>query len=433
MQKETGKKLRDHVSFCIAALCFGLWGVAGVMMRPASHALGRILGMTGVETGDSAAFHSMYVSFLLMSLPACLAVRRYGFKTMVVIGLTLFSAGTLTFAPAAEIGRFNPFLLGYTLMSVGLIVLEAAAIPYVLTFGVRRRSMLRIMVAQSINAIGWLAGYYIIDDALIHGPSGPDVAAASLLDNISGSVAQSESLWSIATPYMLVGAVAISMAVMIGSTSFFDRPQDEAPKDMGVLRIIGKLVHDKVFMFGTLSQFCYMTAQTLCWSGILSYGTSMLMGSGTGMSRSEAESTAVTFVTAGVAAFAVLRVAGAVAAACGKYKPSMILTISAALATTLCAASLLSGEYAGLVCMVGVSACMSIMRPTIYYLSMRRQNISGIQIGTAAHLLCIFGGLTARKLMPASDGESVVASIAMLLFVAIGVYGWWCQRHKVGV
>ncbi|MGN0029148.1 MAG: hypothetical protein ACI35Q_05390 [Marinilabiliaceae bacterium] len=434
MRRVTGKWLRDRTMFCVALLSFGLWGMASVMMRPASHSLGRIFDMTGGATGDSVAFHYMYMSFLLLALPLCLSVRRYGFKTMLVIGLTVFAAGTLAFAPAAEIGRFNPFLLGFTMMSIGLMTIELSAFPYVLTCGVRRRSLSRIMTAQTLNAAGWVGGYYLASSKLIHSPSGHEMTGMSALDIIADSVAQREALWAIATPYMLVGAVAFAMAIAVGSTAFYDRPQDEAPKDGGFVSIARKLIHDKVFVLGTLCQFAYMMAQTLCWTGILIYGTTALMDScASDLSRTEASRTAEYFVTIGVIAFGVFRLLGAVFAALGKFKASKVLVVSAAAAFALCAASLFAEEYAGLVCMVGVSACMSIMYPTIYYLSMRRQNISGVQVGTTLHVLCIFGGLAARSIMPASGGEALVVAISMLLFCAVGAYGYWCKINNVGL
>lgn len=434
MRRETGKWLRDRTAFAIALLSFGLWGMASVMMRPASHSLGRILGMTGGVTGDSVTFHYMYVSFLLLALPVCLSVRRYGFKTVLVIGLTLFAAGSLAFAPAAEIGRFNPFLLGFTMMSIGLMTIEMAVFPYVLTYGVRRRSLSRIMAAQTLNAAGWTGGYYLAGHCLSQSPSGRDVAGASALDSIADSLAQREALWSITTPYLLVGAAAFAMALVIGSTAFFDRPQDEAPKDGGVASIVRNLLRDKVFVFGSLCQFVYMMAQTLCWTGILIYGTTTLMDScASDLSRTEAAQTAETFVTVGVIVFGVFRLIGSVVAALGKFKASIVLVYGAIAAVVLCAASLLADEYAGLVCMVGVSACMSIMHPTIYYLSMRRQNISGIQVGTSLHILCIFGGLAARSIMPANSGEAFVVAVSMLLFGIVGAYGWWCRKNNVGL
>lgn len=434
MRRVTGKWLRDRTMFCVALLSFGLWGMASVMMRPASHSLGRIFDMTGGTTGDSQAFHYMYMSFLLLAFPICLSVRRYGFKTMLVIGLTVFAAGTLAFAPAAEIGRFNPFLLGFSMMSIGLMTIELSAFPYVLTCGVRRRSLARIMTALTLNAAGWVGGYYLAGSKLTHSPSAHEMNGMSALDSIADSVAQREALWAIAAPYLLVGAVAFALAIAVGSTAFYDRPQDEAPKDGGLVCIARKLIHDKVFVFGTLCQFAYMMAQTLCWTGILIYGTTALMdSSASDLSRTEASRTAENFVVVGVIVFGVFRLLGTAFAAFGKFKASKMLIVSAAAAFTLCAASLFADEYAGLVCMVGVSACMSIMYPTIYCLSMRRQNISGIQVGTTLHVLCIFGGLAARTIMPVSSGEALVVAVSMLLFCAVGAYGYWCKINNVGL
>lgn len=433
MLKETGKYIRDNLAFIIAAMSFGLWGAANVMMRPASHTLGRIFDITGLESGDAIIFSNMYVMFLFSIIPAGLAVRKYGFKAMVVVGLILFAAGTLTFIPAAEICQFKPFILGYMLMSIGMLTLQISANPLVLTFGPRNESLFRIMIGQTFHAVGWLAGFYLVSDPLSQGPSGQEIAGISMLDSIAGSIAQRDALWNITTPYLIVGSVAVTLAIALGATSFFDRPQDENPRDSGIRAIVTKLWNDKVFVFGTLSQAAYIMAQTLCWSGIISYGASSLMGQGSDLTRSEASASAMVFVNIGIIAYGVIRLISAGAAAFGKYRPSKVLLVSSMAAAALCAVSIFAGEYPGVMCMVGVSACMSIMYPTIYYLSMRRQNISGIQVGSALHIVCVFGGLAAREVMQATGSEVVHITIAMVLFFGIAEYAWWCRKNKVGL
>lgn len=433
MRKETSKKIRDYAAFIVTAMCFGLWGAASIMMRPASHTLGRIFDMTGSETGDAVIFSNMYWWFLLTAIPAGLAIRRYGFKAMIVVGLILFSAGTLTFIPAAEIGQFKPFLLGYSLMAAGLMTLQLSANPYALTYGARRRAISRIMLAQTVNALGWLGGFFLVSGQLSQGPSGQEIAGISMLDSIAGSVAQRDALWNIATPYLIVGGLAIVMAITIGATSFYDRPQDESPKDAGIVAIVAKLYHDKLFMIGTLCQFCYVMVQSLCWSGIISYGTSSLMGAGTILTRSEASATALIYVNIGIIAYGAVRIISAGAAYFDKYRPSKMLLVSAIAAAALCATSIFVGDAPGVMCMVGVSACMGVMYPTIYYLSMRRQNISGIQVGTVIHLVCVFGSLAGREIIHLAGNETIYLTVAMVIFIGIAQYAWWCKSIKVGL
>lgn len=433
MLKETSKNIRDNVAFIVTAMCFGLWGAANVMMRPASHTLGRIFDMTEPRTGDSVIFGNMYAMFLFALVPAALSVRKYGYKAMVVVGLILFASGTLTFIPASEIGQFKPFVLGYTLMAIGMLTIQITANPFALTFGSRSMAIFRIMVGQTFHAVGWLCGFYLVSDPLSQGPSGQEIAGISMLDSIAGSMAQREALWGIAAPYLTVGAVAVLLALALGATSFFDRPQDEAPKDSGIRVIVAKLWQDKVFTYGTLSQAAYVMAQTLCWSGIISYGTSSLMGQGSDLTRSEASVSAMTFVNMGIVAYGVIRIISAAAAAMGKYRPSKVLFVSSVAAAALCAVAIVAGEYPGVLCMVGVSACMSIMYPTIYYLSMRRQNSSGIQMGSALHIVCVFGGLAAREVVLFTASEVVHIAISMVLFFGIAEYAWWCRKNKVGL
>ena len=427
------KKVRDSLAFGALILCFGLLGAVNMMMRPTSHSIGRIFDLPLGGSGDAVVFRSMCLTFLLLALPAVLVVRRYGFKNGVVMGLMVFAAGTLTFIPATQMCTFGPFVLGYTLILCGSLLINVSATPYVLTYGSRRKSLFRLLLCQTMIVVGWLVGNFLSCVYQGKGVSGQDLTNMMQLDHISRSLAQREELLSLSTPLLAVGAVATALIIILGSTAMFDRPQDECARDAGIGQIFRKLLSDRAFLLGTVCQLCYMTAQTLCWSSIISYGVNTIMETEEGLSRTEASATAVEYVTGEVIVFGVCRLIWTIVAGVKTVRPSAALKVSGIAASVLCAASLFLERYMGLLCMIGVSAFMSIMYPTIYYLSVRRQNISGIQIGTAFQVMCVMGGLATRKLMPTGDnGETVVQALLLALFGCVAAYGWWCQKRGVG-
>ena len=50
---------------------------------------------------------AFYMGYFLHSMPAAFIMRRYSYKTGLVIGLLLYSSGTLLFWPAAVVQEFN--------------------------------------------------------------------------------------------------------------------------------------------------------------------------------------------------------------------------------------------------------------------------------------------------------------------------------------
>src|SRR6516162_3885047 len=53
---------------------------------------------------------AFYMGYFLLSMPAALLMRKYGYKMGLVTGLFLFSAGTFLFWPAARVREYGFFL-----------------------------------------------------------------------------------------------------------------------------------------------------------------------------------------------------------------------------------------------------------------------------------------------------------------------------------
>ena len=53
---------------------------------------------------------AFYMGYFLLAMPAAMIMRRFSYKTGLVIGMLLFSLGTFLFWPAAHVGRYGFFL-----------------------------------------------------------------------------------------------------------------------------------------------------------------------------------------------------------------------------------------------------------------------------------------------------------------------------------
>ena len=99
----------------------------------------------------------------------------------------------------------------------------------------------------------------------------------------------------------------------------------------------------------------------------------------------------------------------------------------------------------GLYCLIGISACMSLMFPTIYGIAL--EGLRGdAKLGAAGLIFAIGGGCLMTPMQGAimdmsafNIGGMVLSStrvsffLPALCFVVIAVYGMWVKNHKVRV
>src|SRR6185369_8023194 len=65
---------------------------------------------------------AFYISYLTISLPASLLLKRVGFKNSMTIGFWIMALGALLFIPAAFLRTYGIFLAGLFVTGIGLAV-----------------------------------------------------------------------------------------------------------------------------------------------------------------------------------------------------------------------------------------------------------------------------------------------------------------------
>ncbi|HEX4005629.1 MAG TPA: MFS transporter, partial [Acidobacteriaceae bacterium] len=104
---------------------------------------------------------AVFLAYGIMATPAALMMRRFGYKTGLVVGLVTFGIGTLLFWPAAIIGQYTPFLIALFIVGSGSSILETAANPLAAQFGAPETSEERLNFAQAFNPPGTIAGVLV--------------------------------------------------------------------------------------------------------------------------------------------------------------------------------------------------------------------------------------------------------------------------------
>lgn len=427
-----GSKLRYGLTLFVIAACFGLWGMGYALSDPMSYAVAHVLNIKDDVAANAMMTRAMHVTYMLFAIPAMLFVRRYGFKSGLFVGLMCFAGGALSFISASQIALFEPYVICYAALAIGVLFLEVTANPYAMTYGKRRHSLFRICVAQTLNVIGWLGGLTFVGPFLriceIDVQRTPIIAEQLTID-----AAQREDLLMLSAPCVIAGVVAIILAVITGVVDFYDKPDAKEPADTGLIAITQRLFSSKAYILGILTLFIYVMAQALCWSNIMNYGLDTLIGTeSTGMSRADANDMSYKFQIAGIASFGIGRLLLAMASYKTVKRPAIILSVCAIAACGLTIAAMFAENFIGLGCLVLASGCMSVMYPIIYYVSTRQLDVSAIQVGTAGHVYAIFGSFAATYVAFDRDGGNTIhMTVAAILFGIVAAYGIWSNKHRL--
>lgn len=147
------------LTFCLVTVLFALWGFANNFTDPMVKVFKDVFAISNAQsTFVQMAFYGGYAT---MAIPAALFIRKYSYKSGIVVGLALFAVGAFISIPAANTINFWMFIAGLYILTFGLAFLETTANPFILSMGPEKTSTLRLNLAQAFNPIGSLAGAFI--------------------------------------------------------------------------------------------------------------------------------------------------------------------------------------------------------------------------------------------------------------------------------
>jgi FHS family L-fucose permease-like MFS transporter len=191
-----------------------------------------------------------------------------------------------------------------------------------------------------------------------------------------------------------------------------------------------------------VAQFFYVGAQIMCWTFIIQYGTEVLMARGLGEAEAEVASQGYNIV-----AMVIFCVSRFVCTFLLRYvSPGGLLLTLALGGFALVLGTIFLPGLVGLWCLVGVSACMSLMFPTIYGIALEGLG-DDAKLGAAGLIMAILGGSVLPPVqgaimdLPAFHLGGMVLSSArasfvmpLLCFAVIAVFGWrtFAVHHRRG-
>jgi FHS family L-fucose permease-like MFS transporter len=351
--------------FALVTSLFLLWGFAHGLLDVLDKHFQNTLHISKAESGFVQ--FSLYIGYLVMAGPAGLFMKRFGYKSGIILGLGLFASGAFLFYPAAHFGAFIPFLGALFIIACGLSCLETAANPYTTVLGPPNGAARRINFAQSFNGLGWILGP-LIGGLFIFG-------AAKKTGN--------EQFDSLTLPYLWIGGIVVGVALIFVLTKL-PEVKEENSEHIDAKAPLGELLQHKGFVLAVVAQFLYVAAQTGVNSFFINYVTETLSGVQSAVEasmqhlgrfgevfspRNPEQAASVILALGGMGAFWVGRLFGAYIL---KYISSgKLLALYALVNTLLMALVVLRLGWLSVVALFSSYFFMSVMFPTIFALGLK--------------------------------------------------------------
>lgn len=418
-------------SFILITACFALWGFANDITNPMVKAFSKIFRMS--VTDGTLVQVAFYGGYFAMAFPAAMFIRKYTYKAGVLLGLGLYALGALSFFPAKLTGDYYPFLLAYFIMTCGLSFLETSCNPYILSMGTEETATRRLNLAQAFNPIGSLMGMYVAMNFIQNKLHPMDTAERAQLTQAEFEAVRDSDLSVLIAPYLVIGVVIFIMLLVIRATRM-PRNADQSTS-IDFIPTLKRIFTLKRYRYGVLTQFFYVGAQIMCWTFVIQYGTHLFTSQG--MEEQAAEVLSQKYNIVAMIIFCVSRF---ICTFILRYvKPGKLLMVLAAVALVLTGGVIFCVESIwGMYCLVGVSACMSLMFPTIYGIALKGMG-DDAKFGAAGLIMAILGGSVLPPLqasiidcktlfgMPAVNVSFILPFIC---FVVIVIYGYNMRRES---
>lgn len=386
------KKYIAH--FVMLISCFVLWGLLNNMTDNLVPAFGRIFMLEAADASLTQV--AFYGSYAVLALPAAILIKKYSYRTGVLVGLGLYIVGAMGYIPAAIYQNFNLFLASVFVLAGGLSILETTCNPYVISLGSPETSVRRLNLAQAFNPLGSLTGIIMAKYLILSNlnPATYEERIAMSPDTLS-AIRSNELLW-VCVPY--VGLVVIALIIWV----FFKKSKDsekDTSGELNILHSVKKLVRIPRYAFGVVAQFFYVGVQISVWTWTISYVMTNL-----GLDEASASG----YYLIAIISFIVCRW---ICTALMKYiDPAIMMAIFAVGGIVFSLGTIYLPTNQSVWCLVAISACMSLMFPTIYGIALKDLG-EEVKVGAAGLIMAILGGAFITPIMGKMIDTGMLSSI----------------------
>ena len=366
-----------------------------------------------------------------MALPAAFFIRKFSYKSGILLGLGLYAIGAFLFIPAASMQSFQFFCLSLYILTFGLAFLETTANPFILSLGSKETSTRRLNLAQAFNPMGSLSGMAVA--SLVVLPSLWSDRRNEAGETIFHTLSEAEKadirvhdLAEIRDPYVMLGIVVLVMFIIIAIKKM---PQTSANVQQdSASATLKRLWNNTIYREGVVAQIFYVAAQIMVWTFIIQYADNL------GINKATAQNY-------NIFAMSMFLCSRFISTFLMKYINSRVLLAIFGVGAMACTlGTILIVGMPGLYCLVGISAFMSLMFPTIYGIALENVDAQDTSLGAAFLVMAIVGGALMPPLQGLIIDQGVIIGhpavnvsfiLPFICFLMITIYGFRANRKSL--
>ncbi|HCB16642.1 MAG TPA: L-fucose:H+ symporter permease [Alteromonas sp.] len=421
MQKRAPLVSRETLlPFILLTICFAAWGVAANMTDPLVKVFSKIFTMSSLQS--ALVQFAYYGAYFCLAIPAAFINKRFSYKTGVLTGLGCAAAGAFLFYPASQTMTYGFFLLALFVLAGGLSILETSANPYVMAMGCEQSATRRLNLAQAFNPVGTNLGVFLAATLIL-----PNLNQASAEQRASMSAAELKSvigaeLDAVMVPYVGMAFVLVMVWIAIACIKTpVNESTEQRAENIQLGASLKRLMLNRHYRFGVLAQFFNVGAQTCVWTFTIQYAMAAIDGNEVDGGQVLQYSMIVFLISRFVMTWLM------------QYLyPAKLLMIMSLIAAGLCIVMTQAPNMVGVVSLVAISACLSLMFPTIYGIALEGLG-EDTKLGAAGLVMAILGGAILPLFQAAIiDSWSVIVSyvVPALCFLLVAGYGLFDIKNK---
>ena len=449
--------------FVLLTSLFFIWAVPNNMTDTMLAAFKRIMSLSDTQTA-----WIQVVCYLLgygfFALPGAIFIKKYTYKSGVLMGLGFCITGGMLFYPAMLANgistplSFGMYLLAIFVLFAGLSILETSANSYVYALGDPRTATRRLNFSQSFNPFGALTGVFVSQVFVLSQLNTMSASDRTALNETELLSIQKSELLAVTNAYMILGLVMLVLFLLIIFTKMPKAQDDD--KTLNLKATFQRLKKNKNYVWGVIAQFFYVGAQIAVWSFIIRYVMQQLnldaVISGLGANPSQeaiigalrnvepvagafynfaeavglnvllprtAEQAGATYYILSLILFVLGRF---ICTWLMKYiRPVNLLSALTALAVILSITVVYASGFAGVYALMGISGCMSLMFPTIYGLGVRGLG-EDTKIGGSGMVMAIAGAALLTQVQGIlSDQSGSIKFAYWVPAIAFGIIAYY--------
>jgi len=439
--------------FILVAMLFPLWGFANDVTNPLVKAFKDIFLIS--NTQSSMVQFAFYLGYGIMAIPAAIFIRSYSYKAGILLGLGFYAIGATLFIPASVYGEFYYFLAALCVLTCGLALLEVTANPYILSMGPPGTATRRLNLAQAFNPLGSLTGMFIASTVVLNKlqveafrnaeraahpeydemlPSVVDGHLTQALSDfavnqpVAHEAMQAADLITVRGPYVTI-AVVVGILFLVFLFAKLPRTMthDHRLTMQELKETSACLIRNARYREGVVAQAFYVGAQIMVWTFVIHYGMTVI-----GLTAAESQGYNIVAMTIFLSSRFICTFL------LGYIRPGPLLMLLATGGILMTLGTIFLPGYAGFYSLLGISACMSLMFPTIYGIALKDMGDEA-SLASAGLVMAIVGG----ALMPPMQGVLIDAGpiigdlpsirtsflLPLVCFVVVATYGFRSSRY----